>query len=122
MDDVSCVIYVTHIIHYFIFSFSIHVIHARFKMSIRSQSNKFNKKKTEGKDNTELFRKNVGLIVMEKLTFQISVLCVFCLEHHTVYCNIKCSRAMENCCGWNYNVTELSICLLMLCVQASNKF
>ncbi len=83
-----------------------------------------NKKKTEGKDNTELFRKNVCIIVMEKLTYFrfLYYFCLFCLEHHTVYCNIKCSRAMENCCGWNYNVTELSICLLLLCAQASNKF
>ncbi len=53
-------------------------------MSIRSQSNKFNKKKTEGKDNTELFRKMFNCHG-EIYIFQIPVLLLSVL-FITPYC------------------------------------
>ncbi len=82
--DVNCA---PHIIQYFIFGFLFMLFMLDLKCLIRSQSNKFNKKKTQEKDNVELLREKLFncLIVMEKLTFQIPVLFLSVL-FRTPYC------------------------------------
>ncbi len=83
MNDVNCA---PHIIHYFIFGFLFMLFMLDLKCLIRSQSNTFNKKKTQEKDNVELFReKHLFNCHGEIDTFQIAVLFLSVL-FRTPYC------------------------------------